>query len=78
MLHNLRIAIEEEFGTQIACAKAIGLHPIRLNRICCGWIEPTPIERDRLASALAADPQWLFSRVLRIPRPPAESVAAIA
>lgn len=67
MRHNLQAAIVERFGTQLRCAEKTGLHVTRLNRIVRGWIEPTMTERDRLATALAADPQWLFSTITRIP-----------
>lgn len=73
MLHNLRIAISERFGTQLACAKAAGIHPVRLNRICLGWVEPTVIERERLAEAIATDAAWLFSTAWRIPVAPKRS-----
>lgn len=69
MLHNLRIAIEEKFGTQLACAKAAEIHPIRLNRICRGWVEPTQVEQDRLAAIIGVDSAWLFSKISRIPTP---------
>ena len=69
MRHNLRAVIVERFGTQLRCAEQTGIHVTRLNRIIRGWIEPTPVERDRLASALGADPQWLFSTTpIKIPR----------
>lgn len=75
MLHNLRIAIDEEFGTQIACAKAADIHPVRLNRICCGWVEATRVERDRLAKLLGVDSAWLFSTATRVPRSASASAA---
>lgn len=67
MRHNLKAAIRMRFRTQLACARAVGLHPIRLNRLCCGWIDPTDVERERLADALKADSAWLFSTVMFIP-----------
>jgi hypothetical protein len=69
MRHNLRAVIVERFGTQLRCAEQTGIHITRLNRIIRGWIEPTLIERERLASSLGADAQWLFSTVTRIPAP---------
>jgi len=65
---NLVAAIEARFGSQIAFARAIGLHPVKLNRLCRGWLEPTRVERDRIATALDIEPDWLFS-VFRIPAP---------
>jgi len=73
MRHNLRTAIEIKFGTQLACAHSTGIHPIKLNRLCRGWIEPTPVERERLTAALDADPAWLFSTHTRIPKEAQES-----
>jgi len=58
---NLIAAIETRFGSQIAFARAVGLHPVRLNRLCRGWLEPTRVERHRIAEALEADADWLFS-----------------
>ena len=69
MRHNLRVAIDTKFGTQLACARAVGLHPVRLNRLCRGWVDPTVIERERLTSVLGADPVWLFSTLTLIPKP---------
>ena len=71
MRYNLRMAIETRFGTQLACARSTGIHSIKLNRLCRGRANPTPVERDRLSDALGADPQWLFSTVARIPAPAA-------
>jgi hypothetical protein len=67
MLHNLQIAIKEKFRTQLACAKAADIHPVRLNRICRGWVAPTPIERDRLTRLLGVEAGWLFATLVRIP-----------
>ncbi len=74
MRMNLKTAIDVRFGSQIAFARAGGLHPIKINRLCNGWIEPTPTERERIASALNADPAWLFCAVTRIPAPSAPSM----
>ena len=68
MRANLKAAIELRFGSQIAVARAVLLHPLKVNRICRGWIEPTQAERARIATALCADEAWLFA-VLRIPAP---------
>jgi hypothetical protein len=78
MRHNLRTAIRIKFGTQLACGHSAGIHPIKLNRLCCGWAEPTSVERERLAVSLQADPDWLFSTHVRIPRPAAEELVATA
>jgi DNA-binding transcriptional regulator YdaS (Cro superfamily) len=58
---NLKAAIEVRFGSQIAFARAVGLHPIRVNRVCNGWAEPTSDERAKMTEALRADADWLFS-----------------
>jgi hypothetical protein len=77
MRHNLRAVIVERFGTQLRCAEQVGTHVTRLNRIIRGWIDPTPLERERLVSALSAEPQWLFSTTpIRIPRPTPFDVGA--
>ncbi len=68
MRANLKAAIDVRFGSQLAFARAVGLHPVRVNRLCRGWIEPTPIERERISEALRADADWLFA-VLFIPAP---------
>lgn len=68
MKMNLIAAIEARFGSQIAFARMVGVHPVRLNRLCRGWLEPTQVERDRIAEALAVDANWLFSR-FRLPAP---------
>jgi hypothetical protein len=78
MRHNLRIAIERKFHTQLACARAVGIHPVRMNRICCGWVDPTPIERDRIVAALDADPAWLFTTVTHIPGRASSGIAHAA
>lgn len=65
--HNLKLAIAVKFGTQLAFARAVGIHPIAINKICQGWKEPTAVERERIATALKADSAWLFSSVTRIP-----------
>ena len=68
MRANLKAAIDVRFGSQIAFARAVGLHSVRVNRLCRGWVEPTLVERERIAEALRADSDWLFA-VLLIPAP---------
>jgi len=58
---NLKAAIEVRFGSQIAFSREIGLHPVRVNRLCNGWAEPTSDERAKMTKALRADADWLFS-----------------
>jgi hypothetical protein len=65
---NLVAVIKSRFGSQTAFARAVGMHPVRINRICNGWIEPTAVERYRIAEALRADPGWLFA-AFRVPPP---------
>ena len=62
MRANLKSAIEVRFGSQIAFAREVGLHPVRVNRICGGWVEPTPEERAKMTEALNADTDWLFTK----------------
>ncbi len=69
MFYNLKIAIAEEYGSQLAFAVAAKIHPVRLNKIVNGWIEVMPAERARLAALLDADTAWLFANGARIPRP---------
>jgi hypothetical protein len=65
---NLMATIEALLGSRLAFARAVELQPVRLNRRCRGWLEPTCAERDRIADALGADADWLFS-AFRIPAP---------
>jgi hypothetical protein len=65
---NLKTAIAVRFGSQLAFARAAGLHSVKVNRLCRGWIEPTPLEREQISEALRADADWLFAEV-RIPAP---------
>ena len=60
---NLKTTVELVAGSQLAFAKAAGIHHLRLNRIVNGWIEPTPVERDRFAELLKVDAVWLFQMV---------------
>jgi len=66
MRANLKAAIEIRFGSQIAFARAANLHSVKVSRLCRGWIEPTPLERERIAETLGTDADWLFA-VVRIP-----------
>ncbi len=75
MRANLKAAIDVRFGSQLAFARAVGLHSVRVNRLCRGWVEPTPVERQRIAEALRTDIDWLFA-VLLIPAPKNLSVEA--
>jgi hypothetical protein len=68
MRANLKAAIELRFGSQIAFARASGLHPVKVSRLCRGWAEPTEVERAQISEALQADMDWLFATV-RIPAP---------
>jgi hypothetical protein len=68
MRANLKAAIDVRYGSQLAFARAVGLHSVRVNRLCRGWVEPTPVERERIAEALRADSDWLFA-VFLIPAP---------
>jgi len=66
---NLKIAIAEQFGSQLAFAAAVKIHAVRLNRILNGWLDPTPEERARITALLNAEAAWLFAKGARIPRP---------
>jgi DNA-binding transcriptional regulator YdaS (Cro superfamily) len=72
---NLKTAIGVRFGSQVAFARAVGLHSVKVSRLCRGWIEPTLVERERIALALRADADWLFA-VVRIPAPRSLSIEA--
>jgi len=76
MRMNLKAAIDLRFGSQLAFARAVGLHAVKINRFCNGWIEPSLAERERIAAALDADPGWLFSTVTRIPAPETSNASA--
>jgi len=71
---NLKMAIEVRAGSQLAFAKAAGIHPVRLNRIVKGWIEPSPAERARFVELLKVDATWLF-RIVTLPTAPAATTA---
>ena len=73
-MHNLRSAIIERYRTQLAFAAAVGISPTRLNRIINGWLEPTPVERARLAELLGVEIEWVFSKGLRAPRPEVRAI----
>lgn len=77
MRANLKAAIEMRFGSQMAFARASGLHPVKVSRLCRGWAEPTEFERVRISETLRADVEWLFA-VLRIPSPRSEGSAETA
>jgi hypothetical protein len=77
MRANLKAAIEMRFGSQMAFARASGLHPVKVSRLCRGWAEPTELERVRISETLRADVEWLFA-VLRIPSPRTERPAETA
>jgi len=66
MRANLRATIEVKAGSQTAFAQKSGIELSRLNRIIRGWLEPTPIERDRCTELLGVDTDWLF-RIFTIP-----------
>lgn len=74
---NLKAAIEDRFGSQIAFARETGFNSVKVSRFCRGWIEPTPDERERIADALRADVDWLFA-VVRIPAPRRLSIETAA
>ena len=48
VLHNLRAAITECFGTQLRYAKAADIHAVKLNRVVNGWAQPTTEEHEGL------------------------------
>jgi hypothetical protein len=73
---NLKTAIVVRFGNQLAFARAVGLHSVKVSRLCRGWIEPTPVERERIAEVLRADADWLFADVrITAPRKPSIKTA---
>jgi hypothetical protein len=72
MRANLKAAIEMKFGSQLAFARASGIHPVKVSRLCRGWADPTDRERACISTALHADAEWLFS-ALKIPTPKSKS-----
>ena len=74
----------EQFRLRLAdqqdAARALGLHTLRLNRICNGLIDPDVAEQERIAQILEADRGWLFSDNVRIPafRPAPETTSVTA
>lgn len=74
MRRNLRTAIGVRFRTQIAFAHALKIHPVRMSRIVCGWIEPTKDERERISIRLNADAEWLFASNIGISVPAPNTV----
>lgn len=77
MLHNLRTAILERFGTQLKAGAVARVHPVRLNRIVRGHVRATAEEKERLATALQAESNWLFADV-RVASRRADSAGAVA
>lgn len=61
MRANLKAIIESRFGTQLAFAKDNEVHPVRVNRLINGWVDPTPMELARFAGVLGVEPDWLFA-----------------
>lgn len=66
MRANLNASIDLRFGSQIAFARAVAMHPVRINRLCKGWVKPTQTERKKIADALGVNADWLFAD-FRIP-----------
>ena len=74
MRTNLKTAIEVQFGSQLNFAKNAQMHPVKVNRIVKGWIEPSPAERARFVELLKVDATWLF-RIVTIPTAPTATTA---
>jgi hypothetical protein len=69
MRTNLKLAIGERFRTQVAFARAVDIHPVRISQIVCGWTQPKTDERERMSIALNADAEWLFATPVGISIP---------
>ena len=69
MLLNLKISIAARRLTQVDFALQFGIQPTALSEIIHGRRQADPALRARIAEALRADEEWLFSNVTPIPRP---------
>ena len=68
MLPNLKMTIAARGFCQIELARKLDISSDLLSRIVRGWTVPTGDLRHKIADALEADENWLFSRNIRIPR----------
>lgn len=62
MFPNLKLQIFRCGSHQNRLAKAIGIDETVLSKIIHGYRDPTPAQRELLASYLQADEGWLFER----------------
>ncbi len=69
MLANLKAALAGRKIHQIDLALSLRVPPSVLSEIVCGRRKANPRLRARIAAALQADEDWLFSPVSVIPPP---------
>lgn len=60
MNSDLKLAIFSSGRSQIAVAKLVGMHEVRLSKIIRGHLEPTPAEMKALAKVLKRPVGTLF------------------
>ncbi len=68
-LLNLKMAVLAKYERQWKFAKQLGISNGLLTHLITGSQKPSPGLRERIAKALGADPDWLFSERFKI-RPP--------
>lgn len=66
---NLKLTIYKAGIRQNRLAKLVGIHEAYLSRIINGTREPGEELRRTIATALNADPEWLFERMRVVPFP---------
>ncbi len=66
---NLKLTIYKAGMRQNRLAKMVGIHEAYLSRIINGTREPGEELRRNIATALHADPEWLFERMRVVPFP---------
>lgn len=67
MLANLKATFAARRVRQVDLALSLRIPPSALSEIVNGRRKASPGLRDRIAQALRADPDWLFSRSTVIP-----------
>lgn len=69
MLINFKSAMAARGHKQVDFAVNLRISPVFLSQIIHERVKPDAALRSRLARALDADEEWLFSNVVRIPAP---------
>jgi transcriptional regulator with XRE-family HTH domain len=60
MYPNLKLYLWKTGIRQNQLAQWLNIHETLLSRIVNGYREPSPILRDKIATILHSDPNWLF------------------